>query len=148
MGSDANAWGNWDAAHATVEDAAFGFVVMENGATVYLESSWALNTLDEGEALTSLCGTLAGADMKNGLRINGEEFGRLYTKTPILDPAGVAFYDGKAETAGEAEARLWIEAIKNDTAALVLAEQALVVTEILEAIYTSSKSGDIVHFGK
>jgi len=42
----------------------------ENGATIFLESSWALNTLEVGEAITTLCGTLGGADMRDGLRIN------------------------------------------------------------------------------
>ena len=41
-----NAWGDWDPAKFTVEDSAFGFIVMENGATIVLESAWALNTLD------------------------------------------------------------------------------------------------------
>ena len=34
----------------TVEDSAFGFIQMENGATIILESSWALNSLDVDEA--------------------------------------------------------------------------------------------------
>ena len=38
-----NAWGNWDPEKFTVEDCAFGFVVMENGATIILESSWHTN---------------------------------------------------------------------------------------------------------
>ncbi|HIW34292.1 MAG TPA: Gfo/Idh/MocA family oxidoreductase, partial [Candidatus Paenibacillus intestinavium] len=69
----ANAWGPWDPKQFTVEDSAFGMIVMENGATVMLESSWALNSLDIDEAKSSLSGTEAGADMKNGLRINGEK---------------------------------------------------------------------------
>ena len=36
-----NGWGPWDPAKFTVEDSAFGFIVMENGATIILESSWA-----------------------------------------------------------------------------------------------------------
>ena len=40
-----NAWGDWDPKEFTVEDSAFGFITMENGATIVLESSWALNTL-------------------------------------------------------------------------------------------------------
>ena len=51
--------GDWDPEKFTVEDSAFGFVVMENGTTIILESSWALNTLDVGEAKTTLCGTKA-----------------------------------------------------------------------------------------
>ena len=66
-----NDWGNWDPEKFTVEDSAFGMVVMENGAVINLESSWALNTLETREAVTSVCGTLAGADRIDGLRING-----------------------------------------------------------------------------
>ena len=76
----ANAWGPWDPEKFTVEDAAFGFVTMENGATIFLEASWALNTLETGEALTTLAGTKGGADMRDGLRLNGEERGRLYER--------------------------------------------------------------------
>jgi len=144
----ANAWGPWDPEKFTVEDSAFGFIVMEDGATIILESSWALNTLQVGEAKTTLCGTEGGADMWDGLRINGEEFGAMYTKIPELKAGGVAFYDGKAESSSDREARLWIEAILNDTEPVVKPEQALVVTEILEAIYTSSKTGEPVYFNK
>lgn len=142
----ANAWGDWDPEKFTVEDSAFGFIVMENGATIILESSWALNTLDVMEAKTTLCGTKAGADMRDGLRINGVEFGRMYTKKPSLDAGGVDFYEGQAESAGDKEARMWIEAVLNDTEPLVKPEQALVVTEILEAIYESAKTGKPVNF--
>ena len=61
-----------------VEDSAFGFIVMENGATIMLESSWALNTLLDGEGRTILCGTEGGADMEDGLRINGEVWQTVY----------------------------------------------------------------------
>ena len=37
--SDANAWGRWDADKIDVEDAAFAFLRMKNGATVELECS-------------------------------------------------------------------------------------------------------------
>ncbi|MGB5003663.1 MAG: Gfo/Idh/MocA family oxidoreductase, partial [Lactococcus raffinolactis] len=53
----ANAWGAWDPEKFTVEDSAIGFIVMENGATIYLESSWAINSLDVKEAKTTLMGT-------------------------------------------------------------------------------------------
>ena len=81
-----NAWGNWDPEKFSVEDSAFGFIVMENGATIVLESAWALNTLDVREAVTSICGTKAGADMgvvgNSGLRINGIRQNMKYTFKP------------------------------------------------------------------
>jgi len=144
--SKANAFGPWDQEEYTVEDSAFAFITMEDGATVILESSWALNTLDTGEAQTTLCGTLAGADMKDGLRINGEDLDKFYTKTPALDAAGVDFYDGESDEPHVLEAKLWIEAVINDTQPLVKAEEALVITEILEAIYESAKTKKPVFF--
>jgi len=144
--SAANAWGSWDTTKFTVEDSAFGFVTMKNGATIILESSWALNSLDEGEAKTTLCGTEGGADMKDGLRINGEKHGRLYTTKPVLEAGGVAFYEGKTEDPSFTEARMWINSILNDTEPLVKPEEALVVTEILEAIYESAKTEKPVFF--
>ncbi|MBZ4645728.1 MAG: oxidoreductase [Clostridia bacterium] len=57
--------------------------------------------------------------MMDGLRINGVEFGRLYTTTPSLDAKGVDFYDGSEESAADMEAPV------------VKPEQALIVTEIL-----------------
>ncbi len=142
-----NMWGNWDPEKFTVEDSAFGFVVMENGATIVLESAWALNTLDVREAVTSVCGTLAGADMMNGLRINGIRHGRQYVMEPSFKAGGVAFNDGKkGENPADREERLWIEAVRNDTEPLTKPEQAYCVTRILEGIYESAKSGDIYRF--
>ncbi len=78
----ANAWGSWDPKKFTVEDSAFGFIKMKNGATIVLESAWALNTLMTSEAKTMLCGTKGGADMLgpegSSLRLNGERFSKMY----------------------------------------------------------------------
>lgn len=142
----ANAWGSWDPKKFTVEDSAFGFITMENGATVTLESSWALNSLDVDEAKTTLCGTEGGADMKGGLTLNGEKYGRLYESKIHTEAGGVDFYEGESSDSGEVEARSWIDCIINDTEPLVKPEEALVVTEILEAIYESSKLGKPVFF--
>jgi len=142
----ANAWGPWDPKKFTVEDSAFGFITFKNGATVVLESSWALNSLQVGEAITVLCGTEAGADMLDGLRINGEKYSKLYTNKPELNAGGVAFYDGEEITPEALEAKMWIDNILNDTEPIVKPEQALVVTQILEAIYKSAASGEPVYF--
>ncbi|GGF29794.1 oxidoreductase [Halobacillus andaensis] len=142
----ANAFGPWDPKEFNVEDSAFGFITMKNGATIILESSWALNSLDVGEAKSTLCGTEGGADMKDGLRINGEKYGRLHTTKPELDAGGVDFYSGEDESDSDREARLWIESLQNDEEPVVKPEQALVVSEILEAVYESARTGQPVHF--
>ena len=61
-----NAWGDWKPEDFTVEDSAFGFVVMENGATIVLESACALNTLEVRETRYQLCGTKEGLDTFSG----------------------------------------------------------------------------------
>ncbi|MBR7184215.1 MAG: Gfo/Idh/MocA family oxidoreductase [Clostridia bacterium] len=142
-----NDWGNWDPAKFTVEDSAFGFVVMENGATINLRASWALNYADPQEAKTLLCGTKAGADMHDGLRINGIRNNAPYIFTPQLSAKGAAFYDGvKGESPADREARLWIEAVREDKTPFVTPEQAIVITRILEGIYTSAKTGEMFKF--
>lgn len=141
-----NAWGDWDPKEFTVEDSAFGYIVMKNGATINLEASWALNTLDVDEAKTSLCGTKAGADMKGGLRINKVQYGKQVVENVDLEAGGVAFFDGGAAEPQDIEARMWIDAIKNDTDVVVKPEQAIVVTKILEAIYKSAAEGKPVYF--
>lgn len=145
----ANECGTWDPEKLTVEDSAFGFITMENGATIFIEASWALNTLDVKEATVTLCGTKAGADMENNhLKINGEEHSSLYTKEIALEADGVAFYKGIAENSSDVEARQWIEAIVNDTDPITKPEQAIVVTQILEAIYKSAKTGETIYLNK
>lgn len=142
----ANAFGPWNPDEFKVEDSAFGFITMENGATIVLESSWALNVVEIGEAKTLLAGTEGGADMKDGLRINGEKLSRLYETKVDLGAGGVAFYTGEAESDADREQRLWLEAVLEDKEPLVKPEQALVVTQILEAIYESAKTGKAVYF--
>lgn len=144
----ANAWGAWDPVKFTVEDSAFGFITMENGATIVLEASWALNTRQIGEAKTSLSGTKGGADMFDGLTINGEDHGLLYEKKIELETGGVDFYDGEGADPAFLEAESFVQAILNDTDPVVLPEQALVVTELLEAIYQSAQTGEAVYFKK
>lgn len=141
-----NAWGDWDPEEFTVEDSAFGYIVMKDGATIVLESSWALNSLDVDEAKTSLCGTKAGADMKGGLRINKVQYGKQVVENVNLEAGGVAFFDGGAANPEDIEARMWINAVKNDTDVVVKPEQAIVVTKILEAIYQSAREGKPVFF--
>ena len=147
-----NAWGDWDPEKFTVEDSAFGFITMENGATIVLEAAWALNSLDVIEASTTLCGDKAGADMRKadgsrgGLRINGIKHGKQYVELPAVSAGGVDFYDGASCTPAEMEQRIFYGAVQNGTPLCVEPEQALVVTQILEAIYESAKTGKPVYF--
>jgi predicted dehydrogenase len=143
----ANAFGDWNCEEFTVEDSAFGFVVMENGATVILESSWALNSLESLEGAAILCGTEAGADMLDGLRINGVRNGRQYITKPDFDTGGAAFLDGLTGEPDVLEQLTFLNAVMGKGELVVKPQETLVVTQILEAIYESAKTGRPVYFG-
>ncbi len=142
----ANAWGPWDDKKYEVEDSAFAMIAFENGATVHLEASWALNTLEVGEAKTSLYGTLAGADMRDGLRINGEKHGRLYTEIPDLNVPSRLVGSATSEQESDVEAAHFIDCIKEQRHPIVTPEQSFVVTKILSAIYESASRRQPVSF--
>lgn len=144
-----NAWGDWKKEDFTVEDSSFGFIVMENGATVYLESSWAINLLDPREAVTTLCGTERGVDMMDGVRVNGIKHGKQFVLTPDLSSGGVAFYAGSGNATPEGrEAALWIDAVVNNKTPFVTPEQAYTVSLILDGIYQSARNGEPYFFTK
>ena len=142
-----NAWGDWDVEKFTAEDSAFGFVVMKNGAVVYLKSSWALNMADPIEAVTTICGDKAGADMLDGLRINTVMAGKQVMIRPDLRGGSVAFFEGNAGGNPEdLEAATFTNAILRGDPLYVTADQAAVVTRILEGIYESERTGKPVCF--
>jgi len=150
--SAGNKFGPWDVDAYEVEDSAFGFVKMSNGATIFLESSWALNLKDSREACTTLCGTKAGAEIEmtkeSGtpqLVFNKTCHGKL-TEESISPGGEVAFFDGESNTDMDVESRQWIDAIINDKEPLVKPEQAFVVTKILDAIYQSAEEGKEIVF--
>lgn len=149
---EGNMMGAWDPERYDVEDSAFGFIKMENGATIFLEASWILNTTDAKEAMTTLCGTEGGAEMKasstfgkSDVIFNSAKHGQLVETKPSFS-GGIAYFGPGAEDDGVKEARQWLDSIINDTEPLVKPEQAYVVTQILEAIYKSAETGKVVEF--
>lgn len=145
---EANSWGPDGVKETSLEESACAFVLMKNGATILVETSWALNTTDvieEGSCV--LCGSKGGLSIiNNKLSFNTVKYGRTFDTGVCTRFGGVAFYAGKACTPQQTEAERWIDAVKNDKKPVVLPEQALVVSQILEAIYTSSKTGKPVYF--
>lgn len=143
----ANEWGSWDPDKFEVEDSAFGYVKFKNGATVIIESSWALNIAESGAGL--LCGTKGGADfVNNELRINGERDGSLYLNKINVNPNARQLFRGEQMTDFEYEAKQWIHSIVNDTDPLVKPREAMIVSQILEAVYISADTGKPVYFEK
>ena len=146
---------HWDPDTFEVEDAAFGLIRFENGAAVYLETSWAMNTLDERQAMNTLYGTKAGSSMEfkgetgtdRELLINTVVAGKQAVIIPdvteeIPPSADLIFsYPG-----ADLECETWLNALEGKGELVVKPEQALIVTKILEGIYQSAKTGMAVYF--
>lgn len=146
--TEGNMFGPWDPETYEVEDSAFGYIKMENGATIFLESSWALNVKDSREAATTLCGTTAGAEMIGGMSgksydlVINETTGGILTEEHISDTGAIAFFEGKGGgSPADKECKQWLEAIIEDKEPLVKPEQAFVVTQILDTIYKAAAAG-------
>lgn len=147
LSTEGNMFGPWDPKKYEVEDSAFGFVKMEDGATIILESSWALNVAESKEASTTLCGTLAGAEIKSGMSyekdeliINKPHYGML-VEEKISSSGNVVFFEGGKTSPAYLEAEQWLDAVIEGKDPLVKPEEAFVVTQILDSIYRSAALG-------
>ena len=148
---EGNAFGPWDPETYEVEDSAFGFIKMKNGATIVLEASWALNILESREASTTLCGTKAGAEIRSGSSYPKDELiynrgkNNLLMEEHLSGAGNVAYFKTGGSEPGVLEAKQWIDCLIDETKdPLVLPEQAYVVTQILDAIYKSDAEGSII----
>jgi predicted dehydrogenase len=136
-----NPWGSWDPKTYDVEDAAMAMIRFQNGATLQLECSWALN-IERSMSQTILCGTEGGAQLQP-FKIFQEKHG---TILDIVPPEGATEGQGRSETPLHVlEMRGLIKAIREHSDPLVLPEQALMVSRIVDAIYASDASGQAVN---
>jgi predicted dehydrogenase len=152
--TEGNVFGPWDPETYEVEDSAFGYIKMENGATIFLEAAWALNVLESKEAATTLCGTKAGAQINSGMSYQNPELIYNSSRNGMLteerNSAGgaIAFFEGGSSRPEVLEAKQWLDAINYDKEPLVKPEQAFVVTQILEAVYKAAETGKEIVFEK
>ena len=150
--TEGNLFGPWDPETYEVEDSAMGYIKMKDGSAITLEASWALNILESREASTTLCGTLAGAEIHSGMSYGKNEL--IYNRgrnnqlmQETLSPVGgVAYFGGGGGEEGTIDCKQWLEAVKNGTQPLVKPEEALVVTKILDAIYKSARENKEIKF--
>ena len=117
---------------------------MEDGASIIIEAAWAINMAESKEASTTLCGTLAGAEVKSGMSYATDELvynrphNGMLTEENLTSGGNVAYFTGGSKGPGYLEAKQWLEAIIEDKEPLVKPEEAFVVTKILDAVYKSA----------
>jgi predicted dehydrogenase len=149
---EGNVFGPWDPKTYEVEDSAFGYLKMKNGAAIILETSWALNVLESKEASTTLCGTKAGAEIRSGMSypVNELHYSRgkngLLMNESLVPGGAVAYFAGGANDPGVIEANQWLTAIIEKKSPLVKPEQAFVVTKILDSIYKAAAAKKEIQF--
>lgn len=132
-------WGtpNWSGTY-DVEDLATALIKMEDGSTLSLEVSWAVNgEIEENGPFIHLMGSDAGATVR-GRR------GKLYVEQ-FERPMEVALdTPGNAEDARQLMYRHFIECVRERKEPISSAMTGFTNNLILEAIYRSSKTGEAV----
>ena len=111
-----------------VDDSAFGLIKFDNGATLILECSWALNM--PARNVLQIAGTQGGAEL-NPLKIYVERDGIQVDMTPEVP--GVDLF---ADQMGH-----FVDCILENKTPLMSADQGVQLMQMLEAIYKSSASG-------
>lgn len=114
-----------------VDDAAFGLIKFENGATLFLEATWALNL--PTSSFRQIAGTKGGATL-DPLTIYTERNGIQMDITPT-PPQANAF---------EEEIRHFVACVQDGVEAGPSGEQGVMLMQMLDGIYTSASTGEEV----
>ena len=137
--------GTWNDKEFEVEDFAVAMIKLDNGATLNLECSWALNIAQDLQSIV-LCGDEGGAEL-SPLKIFKDDGHMLIDWEPrsLADSAqrgselSSAFIDMHAKSIEN-----FVNAARGEGEPLVKPEQGLCVAQIVDAIYRSVDSGKLV----
>lgn len=114
-----------------VDDMAQGYVKFENGATLFVEASWAGNC--SPNSYIQLFGTKLGVSEEDSkVKIYGELAGGLTDTIPQVP---------HAEDGYVAELRHFTSCVRDGKAPLTTPEEIIAVSKIIEGIYKSSETG-------
>ena len=115
-----------------VDDGTFAQIHFENGATIILETTWALNL--PGDNYIKVAGTKAGATL-NPFTLYTEEDGKEVDK-PLNAPRINGF---------DEEVKHFVGCIVDAEEPISSAEQGIMLMQMLDGIYESAKKGQSVH---
>ena len=124
-------WGN--PIKIDVEDLGVGLVKFKNGATLFLECSWALNMEKNDESYVKLFGTEGGAILEPPTIFSNKDNQLMDTKLHYSTSTAITSYDK--------ETRHFVDCIISNKTPIATGEQGLVSLKILDAMYRSSKTG-------
>lgn len=127
----------FDNSVSDVEDSAVGLVTFENGAVIFLETSWVQNIREADKLNLELYGTKAGVYMEPGIELAGEMNGFLINSVPVLHTSEERMFEREIEH--------FVECVGKGIPCINTAEDGLEVMKILDAIYKSAQIGETVH---
>lgn len=127
--------------HYEVEDTAFAFIRLNNGAILNIEVSWTLPSLEDFFN-TSIFGT-HGTAILNPLRIHKELHGNLVNVTPAQEESPKDLYKKSYQN----ELLHFVRALQNKETLISTGKEHLERMRIIDAIYQSAKTGREVILG-
>lgn len=127
--------GQWDYKNFTVEDFAAAQILFENGASLHLESSFVAEQEERDKMSFQIFGDKGGASY-NPLQMYTEKYGTLLDITPKYLPTNVQAHHAEIES--------FVQSVIDDKPVYTPGEQALEITKIIDAIYKSSETGEVV----
>ncbi|MBC2278626.1 Gfo/Idh/MocA family oxidoreductase [Listeria welshimeri] len=128
-------FGSWDPTKYTVEDSLFGFIELENGGLIELDTSFALHIKPENMLNVDFFGDLAG--------------GSLYPAEIYTDNAGefelLANKEKPDENKHENSMKAFVDSVLGEgEVELANAEQGYRIQKIVESLYESAEKGESV----
>ncbi len=122
-----------------VESVASGYVIFENGASLFIKASQALHTVKQGITV-EICGEKAGAiidrSAERKLQMMDTRDNYITEYTPVL--AGTNVYQDQVNH--------FVDCILNGTEPEVKMEDMYILMQVIDAIYKSAETGKPVEF--
>lgn len=128
--------GSWDPKEYMVEDSAMGMIRFNNGASVSIETSYALNIEEESVMNVHLFGDKGGASVFPPKIFQEKHANMVNTSLPFL----------KDINKSEKSVNHFIDCCFNRTKPLITLEQSMIVQKIINGIYKSAETGKPVSF--
>ncbi|WP_069364112.1 Gfo/Idh/MocA family protein [Salisediminibacterium beveridgei] len=133
--------GNWDPQDYTVEDLATGMIRFEHGLTMNLTASYAANIRKDEHLNVELLGDKGGAET-DPFTIYQEKYGSLFN----MEPA----YLEQTDTRDSYERQIvhFLDVVDKKTRPIITPGQGTMIQQIVEALYTSAKSRQVVRLSE
>ena len=145
LGNRANIKGvNWykafdyDPSVNGVEDFANALIKLDNGASLYFETSWAMN-IKKDELYLKLFGDKGGANLEPDFEVFAEKNDYMVDIKPILEN-----YEFDFPQAFGAEIDHFVDCALNSKECICGGDSGVTIMKILDAIYQSAQTGELV----